>query len=52
MTVALDRTTVMLVCQSRAERQLRLIWRTSLLNEHLLARCATQRASVIEALVR
>jgi hypothetical protein len=52
VTVALDRATVTLACERRAERQLRLIWQTSLLNEQLLARGATQRAGVIEALVR
>ena len=36
----------------RSERELRLIWRSAVANEALLARAAPERADLIEALVR
>jgi hypothetical protein len=44
--------TAMLSSESRSEDGLRLIWRTSLVNEKLLAAGAIARAGVLEALVR
>jgi len=52
VTLTLDREGAQLASDERDERELRLIWRTSLINEKLLTDGASQRAAVIETLVR
>lgn len=52
VTVTLDRSMAQLTSGERDEAALRLIWRTSLVNEKLLARGAGHRAAVIAAMVQ
>lgn len=52
ITVTLDRDAAQLASSERDETELRLIWQSLLANEALLARGASQRAAVIDALVR
>jgi hypothetical protein len=49
--VTLDRQNVQLASTGRGEQALRLIWRTSLANERLLADSADSRADLIATLV-
>jgi len=52
VTVTLDRNVATLVSAGRGEKALRSIWRTSLLNERLLAEGAGKRGAVLAELVR
>lgn len=52
VAVSLDGRGVCLASGGRNERELHLIWRSAVANEVLLARAASERADLIEALVR